>query len=403
MKVRLLINRRGKESNEYRVFIGLYLKDLQERIYTGHQIRKKEWSEKENFTRSHTSPVAIDLKDKLQQINKAIKRIELRDEVATPLSVKTEFLKYLNQKLQTQIEQDTKAKANQKLLRHLVDAWVENELFRYQPATQKTVKESLNQFNDYLDKTGRAKLTKEGLTRELISDYERYLQEKKKLSNSTHGKRIKHLRWFLKTLSLDFDPSEIRIRNARREIIALSANELRTLEEYDCSSSSERQKAKDLFLLGCYTGLRISDLKRIDASLIRDGKLCFTLQKNKRQVNIPLVAPAKKILDAYGQKSPKLAEQVLNRTIKEVCRDAGIDQIETVLSTKGGKETYLKKYKWQLITSHASSKTFITTYAQQFDLSPSEIAAIVGKDLKTLINHYFKLPQESAIKKMENA
>jgi hypothetical protein len=56
-----------------------------------------------------------------------------------------------------------------------------------------------------------------------------------------------------------------------------------------------------------------------------------------------------------------------------------------------------------LISSHISGKTFITLAGPKWGLEPSEIAAIVGKDLKTLISHYFQLPRESAKRKMLKA
>jgi len=61
---------------------------------------------------------------------------------------------------------------------------------------------------------------------------------------------MKHSRWFLK--KVDYDVTTIKIRNFRKGIIALTLEELIRLENVDASSSVEKQKAKDLFLLGCY-------------------------------------------------------------------------------------------------------------------------------------------------------
>lgn len=55
------------------------------------------------------------------------------------------------------------------------------------------------------------------------------------------------------------------------------------------------------------------------------------------------------------------------------------------------------------ITLHISGKTFITNAKELWGLEPAEVAGIVRKDLKTMLNHYFKLPVESATRKMMNA
>jgi hypothetical protein len=98
--------------------------------------------------------------------------------------------------------------------------------------------------------------------------------------------------------------------------------------------------------------------------------------------------------------APKISEQHLNKEIKKVCKAANITKIITARTNKAGLDVEVQVPKHDLITSHTASKTFITLAPARFGLDPAEIAAIVGKDLKTLLNHYFQLPKESAIRKM---
>ena len=333
------------------------------------------------------------------QVQKAMKLLEAQDKPVTPYTVKQQHLQTKRYKDSEQQEQDRASKKERKSVIALSNQWMENNLFGYEKSTQKSIRESIKQFQDYLKIVGLSDIERKELNNQLITDYERFLQDKKKLSNSTHGKRMKHLRWFLK--SINFDVVGIKIRTFKKEIIALSAEELRKLETIDVSDSSENQKAKDMFLLGCYTGLRISDLKRINETRIIDGNIRMTLQKNKKEVTIPVRPETKEILDRYHMKSPKISEPVLNRAIKKVCEKAIIDQVLTIKYNVAGKDIEKRQAKYDLITSHTASKTFITLAPEKFGMTPAEIAAIVGKDLKTLINHYFKLPLESAIVKMK--
>ena len=283
----------------------------------------------------------------------------------------------------------------------LVNRWTDEELFRFRDSTKKSVIESLNQFTTYLKDAGYANLERRQLNRSIISGYERYLLEKKKLSDNTHGKRMKHLRWFLKWL--DFDVSKIKLRSFKKRIIALTLGELKALEAVNVSSSVEQQKAKDMFLLGCYTGLRISDLKRLTQNNTIGGFISMKLLKNGKFVKIPIIKSAAAILERYHYKAPKISEQALNERIKEVCSIAAIDTPVTIDTTTAGQRVSVTKAKHELITSHIAGKTFITLAPKQWGLTPAEIAGIVGKDLKTLINSYFADQSDEARSKIIEA
>lgn len=143
-------------------------------------------------------------------------------------------------------------------------------------------------------------------------------------------------------------------------------------------------------------------MKRLNETRIIDGRIRMTLQKNDKEVTIPLLAKARTIIDRNGGRSPRISEQVLNRSIKIVCSKAGIDSKLTIRINVAGRDIDKEEPKFKLITSHTAGKTFISLAPEWFGLIPAEVAAIVGKDLKTVLNHYYKLPHESAIEKMES-
>src|SRR5207245_791874 len=100
---------------------------------------------------------------------------------------------------------------------------------------------------------------------------------------------------------------------------------------------------------------------------------------------------------------PRISEQEVNRSIKQVCELAGIDTPIEWHFSRGGKEFTKVVPKFELITSHIAGKTFITNAKELWGLEPAEIAAITGKDFKNMLNHYFKAPVESATQKMLKA
>jgi integrase len=400
MKIRYLLKRRGK-SGSHPIYIALYDGDDTEIIYTGHRIPLKDWSTKDRSPKDHSSDTFKAIEKVKSSIQQSIRRLEADEKPVTPYTVKEQYELNTKAKEDAQRHADKRAKQDHVTIIRLANTWLENELFRFKLSSQKSVKESINAFTEYLKKVGLTSIERKEISRETISSYERYLLEKKKLSDNTHGKRIKHLRWFLKTLEpLPFDVKSIKIRSSKKSIISLTLAELEKLEAVDASGFIEWQKAKDLFLLGCYTGLRVSDLKRLNKINTEDGFISLILQKNKKPVKIPIVRECRNILERYDYKAPKLSEQALNENIKTVCEKAGIISLVTIDETKGGKQVSKNVPKHTVITSHIAGKTFITLAPQKWGLTPAQIAAIVGKDIKTLLGHYFNEQGEEARRKM---
>lgn len=396
MKLRYYLKRRG--DGPHPVYIALYQGSTTELIYTGHRLKLSEWSEKDRAPKNHNSEASKALDKVKAAIKKVIAKLELDDRIVTPFSVKVAYMEDLAEREHLAAQTDKKSKVEMVTLIKLANRWTETELFRFRISSQRAVKESINAFTSYLKSVGYASLERKSLNQTIISGYERYLLEKKKLADNTHGKRMKHLRWFLKWL--DFDVSKIKLRSSKKPIISLTLEELKKLEGVDVSFSVEYQKAKDMFLLGCYTGLRISDLKRLNSENTKNGVIKIKLLKNDRFVQIPIIKSADAILSKYNYHSPRISSQAVNESIKHVCEKAEIDDKVVIDYTRAGQRLSKTKPKHKLITSHIAGKTFITLAPKLWGLSPAEIAAIVGKDVKTLINNYFGDQGDEARSKM---
>ena len=396
MKLRYYLKRKG--TGPHPIYMALYEGANTELIFTGQRLHSKEWSASDRAPKNHNSDPYKAIEKIKAAVKKAIGRLEFEEQIITPFSVKIAYMEDLAVKEQTHAQADAKMKSDMVTVIKLADRWTSEELFRFRPSSQRAVKESINAFTAYLKSVGFATLERKFLTQTIISAYERYLLEKKKLADNTHGKRMKHLRWFLKWL--DFDVSKIKLRSSKKPIISLTTIELKQLETVDVSFSKEYQKAKDMFLLGCYTGLRISDLKRLNATNTRDGFIKIKLLKNNRDVSIPIIKAAAGILSRYDYRSPKISEQAVNESIKVVCEKAKINDKVVIDYTRGGHRLSKTKPKHKVITSHIAGKTFITLAPKLWGLSPAEIAAVVGKDVKTLINNYFGDQGEEARLKM---
>ncbi|CCH00323.1 Tyrosine recombinase xerC [Fibrella aestuarina BUZ 2] len=85
------------------------------------------------------------------------------------------------------------------------------------------------------------------------------------------------------------------------------------------------------FLFACYTGLRISDLKRVSWKEVRGKVLTFKPLKRTRDIvpliSVPLHPSAMKLIpEQRGVLIPTIAEQNMNELIKEVAAKLGLSQ-----------------------------------------------------------------------------
>ena len=384
MKIRYLLKRRGPRSGTQPIYLALYQGDETEIIFTGQRIAPKDWNKKERLPKDHTGDIYKAIEQVKSDVQKVIRRMEADEVSLTPFTVKQEYTRRQREKQAAQSARDKKAKLGLMTLSSLIAKYLEQGIYQYKHSTQKAVTESLNQFLRYLKKKGMLTLEKKDLDQDIVNDYERSLIGK--LADSTVGKRMKHLRWFLQYNGIEL---KIKLRDFKRKVISLTQDELTALEKVDVSERVEWQKAKDMFLLGCYTGLRISDLKRLNPVNTQEGVIDMTLIKNGKRVKIPIIAEAGAILSRYGYKAPKISEQAVNESIKDVCKLAGIKKQEERESKRAGQLITQTVPKYELISSHIAGKTFITLAPERWGLEPAEIAGIVGKDVKTLLNHYF--------------
>ena len=390
-----MIKRRNSDTDLYYLFVAIYSTDDTQLIATGKSFTKSHWDERRGEPKGEYLADATRIKS---EVMKVIARMEALDLDVTPHTVKLEYSRAQNDRLSEVRERDRERRKSKKAISTVANQWISDHLFGYKKSTRKTITESINQFLAFLNDEGLAGIERGDLTQEVITDYERYLQEVKGLSNSTHGKRMKHLRKFLRFIR--FDTSAIKLRTFKREIVSLTLDELAALEGVE-TTIDEEQRAKDMFLLGCYTGQRISDLRKITPESIRGGELFIRQQKTGKEVSFPILPEVEAILKRHNGGAPRIIEQHLNRSIKEVARNAGISGAIHWTTNQRGHDVKKKVAKHLLITSHVAGKTFISTTApERYKLTPAETAAVCGKNLKTLLSHYYNLPQQEAKTKM---
>ena len=125
----------------------------------------------------------------------------------------------------------------------------------------------------------------------------------------------------------------------------------------------DRAEVRDCFLISCYTGLRYSDISRLNVKHINLKKNTITIvtYKTRNQVVIPIHRIVKEILERYGNRPPTpQCNQSTNRMLKKLCEQAGITEVISYTETVGGIHKECTARKCDKVTTHTARRSFAT-------------------------------------------
>lgn len=184
--------------------------------------------------------------------------------------------------------------------------------------------------------------------------------------------------------------------------ITLSKEELEKIESLTLPKHLDI--ARDYLALECRTGQRISDLRRFNAKDL-DGDVWTFFQKKGNRIKAKLIElpleghalPGLLILQKYNFNLPKVSEQKLNKHIKTVCKEAGIDEEMYIERWAGNKKIRIPGKKYEFISTHTGKKSFITILASE-GIPVSILSILTGTSQKTIERHYLGRIQLSKVR-----
>ncbi len=233
-----------------------------------------------------------------------------------------------------------------------------------------------------------------------------YLTISKGLGINTIGKLITNLKVLLReaweagaTANTNFTHRKFRSYQVQTDAVYLTEAEIQALQKLDLSNSSRHDKVRDMFVIGCYTGLRFSDFSRLSYSHIIEGVIHITQVKTAAPLYIPVRAELKEMFKKYPDQLPTaMTNQEFNRVLKEVCRRCDALQEEvTINKIAGGRQLTVSKPKYEFVQSHTARRSFATNEYMAGDLQPFEIRAITGHKTDKAFYKYIRMtPKENA-------
>lgn len=194
-----------------------------------------------------------------------------------------------------------------------------------------------------------------------------FLTEKKMVNNSAY-KIIGLLKIFLnwandRGINKKLNFRKFKIKEDKVDIVSLSAIELDKLYNLDLNNNPRLGRVRDLFLFGCYTGGRFSDLTKIEWEDIKDNVWYLRVKKTRDVIEIPLLDEAVEIIDKYKDQStplPRISNQKLNLYLKELCAFAKLNDPVKIVRYRGSEALTIEGPKHEFVSVHTARRTFIT-------------------------------------------
>ncbi len=186
--------------------------------------------------------------------------------------------------------------------------------------------------------------------------------------------------------------------------IYLTEEDLIELEKLKITDPSHKI-VRDLFLIGCETGLRFSDFTRLTEHDIRNNELHIIPKKTKnagvKKIIIPLSARVQKILKRYNGIPPKFDRNHLtkfNKIIREICELAKLNDEIKFYRQVAGENLMITKKKFEEVSSHTCRRTFCTLKFLK-GMPAQAIMKFSGHKSERSFLKYLKLDAELTAKK----
>ena len=278
-----------------------------------------------------------------------------------------------------------------------------------------TYRYNLKNFKDYCEDIKRDSILL--LTKKGLNEYEAYLRGKGKSVNL-----IRHSLRIIRTLINEvlakhpdfknYRIDEVNIKlpkdcKSEGNKVELTDEEITAIKYCECLTPVEVEY-RDLFVLECLTGQRISDIPILfnpELYTIEGDYFSFITKKEKVAALVKRTPEVLEIIDKYKDgfkhiniNSTHLAQSVTN-ALKEIAKKAGLNRIISYKDNKG--ETHSEPL-YKMISSHYGRHTFVSQMARIMSLE--DVKYMTGhKDTQSLNRNYLHQTVEDRINILNKA
>jgi integrase len=393
----------------------------------GQSIDPKDWNSNKQRVKSNKQTTADgkhslnDLLDNLARVCKVAYNNELKNGIPINSTLKKYLDDYINQN-----EEDDNKPSFHKLLNRFISGEIQHKGKEKSPNTIKTYKtlqghllafERVKKFViDYntIDLNFLYKYTSflrsdysDAITASIADEKIKKTLKSLPIGQNAIAKDVQILKTVMKkavtlgeSKNLWHEHEEFVAERNETDAVYLSEAEIISVFNYDLSHNKRLEGVKDLFVFGCFVGLRFSDYSNVKPEHITtvDGELYIKMitQKTGDLVVIPCNPIVKQIFEKYASNANKLpnaiSNQKFNDYIKEVCGLVGLDE-------KGRLATDPTKPLCDCISSHTARRSFATNfYLEGFPVI--DLMKITGHRTEKAFMRYIRHTKLDAAKRL---
>lgn len=402
MKISTNFYLRDKDShNDTPIVLFLRYQKRRVKLATDLKIHPKYWNDKKQEAKK-TYPYSTKFNTQLQDMVNALQEICIGEIALSNAEIKRQF----NNKIKGIEEEEEQ----QKDFHEFVQEFIETAKTTRSAHTIKSYVTVYNRLLDF-EKAKGVCISFEMIDVEFYEDLKDYFFTVRKHSNNTFGTTVKVLKAILNeaterdiNTNIKFQKKRFKTVKEETDNIYLTEKELTGLYGFDFSDKPHLERVRDLFIVGCYTGLRFSDFTNIKPENIKGDFISIKTGKTGQDVVIPIHPMVQDVMKKYkglydNTLPPALHNQVMNRYLKEVGELAGLNEPCIIEKTKAGKKYSVTMKKYELIVTHTARRSFATN-AYLAEIPTLAIMQITGHKTEKSFLKYIKVSQEENAQKL---
>ena len=182
--------------------------------------------------------------------------------------------------------------------------------------------------------------------------------------------------------------------------IYLSQAEVDELMALNLTTDLKLDLARDLFIVGCYTGMRASDLLRLNDFAVVGDKIHIKQQKTKGKAIVLIHTVVENIYNKYGGKFPKISYHTYYSNVKRLGELLPSLNEEIIVDDirQSSTKSIIRRSKF---ATHTARRTFVTLRLMSGN-SPDSIMRVAGfKNYRSFLIYVRASSEELAEKAAE--
>lgn len=248
----------------------------------------------------------------------------------------------------------------------------------YSSNSIRNYEKTLKAINRYLDHAKKEILTFDQINAGFYNKFRDFCFKIEKKEISTFSAFIKDIKTVMSEVpGTAFNPDDFICPEYEADDISLTLDQIEMIANCDLSDSSktfryiqgkqilaypyeELDRIRDEFIIGCYSGLRFSDLNNLTIEKVEKGFIRVKQIKTGERVTIPVMDRLKPYILKYSNELPSTPYFRFLIGAKEVAKLAGLTELIEVRNNKGNQVNIELLELWTQIGTHTCRRSYAT-------------------------------------------